>query len=259
MKREILSNALNGLDEKYISETARFSPGAVQDSPERIVHMKKKRILTLALAAVLILALGSAAYALSGLPRSIGTYAMPNDAVYSRLADIPKIEKDVGYPIVAPESFSNGYRFEILRVGGEAVFGESNEVLQDYYGVHVIYSRPGSPNVFLDLSPVLEIEADADAPAPSEVRSFDGVTVRLNRDHYKVVPPDYEKTDLDLAREAAGHYYISYGSDTITEHEMAFASFELNGVQYVLMDMTAAADTLDTLADMASEVIAAAK
>ena len=63
MRRETISRALNGMDEKYINEAAAFRPGAIQKPPERIVHMKKKRIITFALAAVLVLGLGAVAYA----------------------------------------------------------------------------------------------------------------------------------------------------------------------------------------------------
>lgn len=63
MKRETISLALNRLDERHISDTVVFSPGAMQDSPERIVHVGRKRTVTLALAAALILAFGIAAYA----------------------------------------------------------------------------------------------------------------------------------------------------------------------------------------------------
>ena len=63
MKRELISQALNMLDDRHISGTASFDPGAIQETPERIAHMKKKRIVSLALAAALILALGVTAYA----------------------------------------------------------------------------------------------------------------------------------------------------------------------------------------------------
>ena len=63
MKRELISQALNMLDDRHISDTASFDPGAIQETPERIVHMKKKRIISLALAATLMLALGAVAYA----------------------------------------------------------------------------------------------------------------------------------------------------------------------------------------------------
>ena len=63
MKRETITWMLNSVDDDYISESAVFCPESIQESPERIVHMKKKRIITFALAAALILALGAAAYA----------------------------------------------------------------------------------------------------------------------------------------------------------------------------------------------------
>lgn len=66
MNREDISRALNALDARHISDTAAFSPRAEQLPPERTIRMKPKRILSLALAAALILALGIAAYATDG-------------------------------------------------------------------------------------------------------------------------------------------------------------------------------------------------
>ena len=63
MNRELLSKALCQIDESFIAEAYRPVPEAASGSPERIVPMKKKRIITLALAAALILALGVTAYA----------------------------------------------------------------------------------------------------------------------------------------------------------------------------------------------------
>ncbi len=61
MKRETITRMLDMVDEQYISEAA--IPDCEQEGPERIVHMKKKRIITLALAAALLIALGVTAYA----------------------------------------------------------------------------------------------------------------------------------------------------------------------------------------------------
>ena len=63
MRRETITLMLNSMADRYISETAVFCPNAIQESPERIVHMKKKRMITFALAAALMLALGITAYA----------------------------------------------------------------------------------------------------------------------------------------------------------------------------------------------------
>ena len=63
MKRETITQALGGLDDRFVSEAAVYAPGTMQEGPERIVHMKKKRFLSIVLAAALILTLGIMAYA----------------------------------------------------------------------------------------------------------------------------------------------------------------------------------------------------
>ena len=62
MNREKAFQALSGLDDSYIEEAIRYAPEEAGSSPGRITHMKK-RIVTLALAAALVLALGVTAYA----------------------------------------------------------------------------------------------------------------------------------------------------------------------------------------------------
>lgn len=64
MKLETISIALNELDDRFISETVEFRPGRVKEKPERILHMSmKKRFISTALAAALVLALGITGYA----------------------------------------------------------------------------------------------------------------------------------------------------------------------------------------------------
>lgn len=63
MKRELLSQAFGEMDESYILEAYRPVPEDASSASERIVHMKKKRIITIALAAALALALGITAFA----------------------------------------------------------------------------------------------------------------------------------------------------------------------------------------------------
>ena len=75
MKRETITLMLNGVEDGFISETAVFRPASRQESPERTVHMKKKQIITAALAAALILVLGVSAFAIWGIPRFTGTHS----------------------------------------------------------------------------------------------------------------------------------------------------------------------------------------
>ncbi len=63
MNREEIFKAIADIDERFIAESAAYAPEAASGSSERTIYMKKKRIITFALAAALIFLLGIAAYA----------------------------------------------------------------------------------------------------------------------------------------------------------------------------------------------------
>ena len=76
-------------------------------------------------------------------------------------------------------------------------------------------------------------------------------------DTYKYVPENYEKTETDIAAEECGHFFITYGPEEIAESKVASVSFDLDGVRYTLIDLTANGESLDMLGRMAGELIAA--
>lgn len=63
MTREQLWDIIGNIDDRFIAEAAQYDPKQRSRSPERIGVMSKKRLITFALAAALILALGAAACA----------------------------------------------------------------------------------------------------------------------------------------------------------------------------------------------------
>ncbi|MBR2703410.1 MAG: hypothetical protein IKE47_04520 [Oscillospiraceae bacterium] len=63
MKREQLAKVISELDDRHIADCVHYAPEGTAGSSERGRHMNVKRIVTLALAAVLILSLGVTAYA----------------------------------------------------------------------------------------------------------------------------------------------------------------------------------------------------
>lgn len=94
MNRELLSKAVGNIDDRFIAE-ARFSvPEDASGASERIVHMKKKRIISLALAAALILALGVVAYAANwfGIRGLLRQDSLGDTVVYHDEDGIPNIE-----------------------------------------------------------------------------------------------------------------------------------------------------------------------
>lgn len=253
MKRETISMALNGLEDTFISEAAEFCPEAIQETPERVARMKTKRIISIALAAALILALGVTAYAIAGMLRSTARHNMPENGEFTSLSELKTVERTVGYPLTVPESFSNSYAFSRLRVDGTADYDENGAILREYYCVNVNYTDPNAAEVLLDLFPVKEgsvIQGD-------DIRQIDGVDVSFQLDTYKYVPENYEKTETDIAAEEGGHFFITYGPEEIAESKVASVSFDLDGVRYTLIDLTANGESLDMLGRMAGELIAA--
>ena len=258
MKRETISQALNRLDDRHVTDTVSFSPGAIQSSPERIVQMRKKRIITFALAAVLMLALGITAYAAWGVPRWTATHKMENTGEYTSLASASAIEKITGYPCFLVEQFSNGFSFKKLNVDGEAVYDENNRMLKEYYAVHAVYSSAQGAEMLLLLTPVLDLPDQPASPDPSSVLRVGKTEVKIYWDHYKFVPEDYEKTAADLAAEEAGHFYISFGADKIEERDIASADVVIDDVIYTLFFSDASDCSDDMLIQMAAELVEAA-
>lgn len=258
MKRETISLALNRLDERHISDTVVFSPRVMQDSPERIVFMKKKRIITFALAAVLMLALGISAYAIWGIPKWTATHNMENTGEYTSLNELPEVERIVGYDVCLVDRFTNGFIFSKLRLNGLADYDEDYNILKEYYGVNATYRTANGAEMMLSLSPVSDNANSQEARSASSGCVVGETEVKIYRDHYKFVPEDYEKTPEDLAAEAGGHYYISFGADQIEERDIVSADVVLNDVNYTFYFDNAAECSDEMLFQMVSELLEAA-
>lgn len=69
MKRELLSKAIGDMDDRFIAEAYHPARPAASGS-ERMIHMKKKKFITLGLVAALLLTLSVAAYAIN---QAVGT------------------------------------------------------------------------------------------------------------------------------------------------------------------------------------------
>lgn len=117
MKRELLSKALGDIDESFIAEAYR--PVAhTAGSSERIVHVKKKRIVTLGLVAILLMMLSVAAYAIN---QAVGT---PQAAQRVALQEIERW-KEMG--LLNPEVGFEGEANNIVEIqehkGSESWYG----------------------------------------------------------------------------------------------------------------------------------------
>jgi len=188
MKRELISEALNLLEERHIRDTAAFAPGLIQEGPERIVRMRKKRMITLALAAALLLALGVAAYAAWGVHTA---------KQHELKADLKIEEKNVGsyweYDI-SEESDNSGAVLLSTVNDGE------------------------SQRVFVDVSPVEIEDLERFPESVSFAWKIDGMKLDDGSDYWMtagpVLPSDISVSGHEAIREAV--LRDAYDEDTKT-------------------------------------------
>ena len=145
MNRELLSKAVGDIDDRFVAE-ARFSvPGDTTGSPERIVHMKKKRIITFALAAALVIALSVGAYA-AGLFGKVEITKRPVDPDDPFWADLLEAFPDTGEVLYAEwEANDNHPTAEmeamLAEMGTEDYFGRyfaSVREIEETYGIELL-------------------------------------------------------------------------------------------------------------------------
>jgi hypothetical protein len=103
MNRDQILQMLENIDDRFVTEAARFDPVGRRSPTERSRHMKTKRIVTLALAAALLLGLGAVACAVG-----MSIYRQRQEELRQELQiDENKVEDYVEYPVAQePEEVS---------------------------------------------------------------------------------------------------------------------------------------------------------
>ena len=143
MKREQLSDILGNIDDRLIAEAYQYDPARGGHAPERTVHMKKKRIFTLALAAALILALGTAAYSVG--TRTLEWYRLREDTALRKQAEqgAEDLHRFTGGHFVADDEvrYEDG---DSGQTDSSMYFYNNHSFMVDYYGsgeIHALNAR----------------------------------------------------------------------------------------------------------------------
>ena len=144
MNREKAFALLSDMDDRFVEEALRYAPEAASGSSERIVHMKKKRIVTLALAAALLLALGVTGYAVNA------AVATPEAAEKVALDQLEKW-KELG--LISKDVAFDGHADQIVELeeynGGDYWYGR---IFRHRYDVRWYFGWDGSRKYGCSLS-----------------------------------------------------------------------------------------------------------
>lgn len=244
MKATELNQALSYADDAYLREL---------DTPEKeIIPMKnKKRTLRVLLAAALIALLTVTAYAAEQI--RVHTLVSGRSKTYTSYAQMDAAIDQSGLDVKIPEAFANGFRFQKVEV--EEVKGQDekgNQVLT-YRELSVDYRNAAGQRVLLCANPALESVITTES-LPARSRVVGGIQMHYYLDHYKTVPANYQLTEADKAWEQQPGNYISYGSQSVEEEDIAFLTWTEDGVDYFFMDRGAGINA-NVLFAMAEEMI----
>ena len=171
-----------------------------------------------------------------------------DDFTYDKLGEM---ETKLGYTTNAPEVFSNGYRFDMGMPTHQDAMDEDGNVIKSAESFSLHYKKAGSPDIFVTVQGTSLFEEEGQ---PDQVFEHNGITLNYTRDQYRFVPPDYQASEEEKAKEAAGELYISYGSDTVTD-QVAQSMLWKDGEKVYIITAMDNPMTAQDMAQMAGELI----
>jgi hypothetical protein len=205
--------------------------------------MSMKKIVAIIAAACVVIPTGVfAAGKITGYSSSSA-----DDKTYSSYGDIEKAEDYAGYDIDTAENIGNGYEFSSMRVGTVDKTDDEDNTVGSFKDFNIEYTN-GTYTIDADISQIQPEDEDVSA---METRQSGDITLSYYTDHYKFVPADYELTDEDKQNAAKEHYYISYGSDEVEEHDYQYVSWKKGDLDYSLSakDLSLSSDEMFEMAE----------
>lgn len=212
-------------------------------------HFSMKKVVIGVAAACLIV--GTVGVAASGIGGYISYGSVNPD--YTDFQSMAKVEEEVGYEVDAVESFSNGYKLKDVHVGETTMQNTDGTSAGPQKDIRIDYRR-GEEQIFFMARKLFTGETEDFGSVPQKTLQCGDVTVRFSQTTYKSVPPDYEPTEEDKKREAAGILMIGYGSTEVEVSEHYYAGWVKEGILYSISGFDLSLNA-DEILNMAKEII----
>ena len=250
MNREILSNALNGVDIRHVNETAVFAPESMQGVEKRSKLMQRKtnkstpkRFAAILVAACLVMSLGIVAYAAvtSGWFAGRDTEIAPTNT--------QQFISEAGFEPIRIHSFRNGYAYVNSKVIDNQTTDAENSKGQTFKSVLFEYEKNGDLLYFNQDNSIQNPNA-----LGSLTESYKGTDLWFYSYTNKFVPDGYEMTASEKEAEEKGDLIITYGAEEIFSAEVKSLSWRVDGMNCNLMQMDGQLSA-EELCTMAKEII----
>ena len=167
-------------------------------------------------------------------------------------SDLAKVEEETGISSGLPESLPGDYQFSRLNTGDTYDIDDDGNRHNQGKELMVSYQGGQGDEVTIYVSPAAEQSIPKEDMPYQETRSCEGISIYYSDTEYLFVPPDYEPTEEEAAREKEDPFFtISYGSDEKKTEDIQSILFDKDGLTYsfVAQDSPLTADDLFNMAD----------
>ncbi len=144
---------------------------------------------------------------------------------------LEKLEEKAGFSVKAIEEFQNGYKFSDMTIDYNSDHDENGNVIREYKGIDFSYKKQGKDKIFINAEQA-ETTHDERGREPDAVLVIEGIEVKYYLDTYKWVPSEYELTEQDKKNMEKDNYFISVGTDTVSENLVSGVSWVQDGIYY---------------------------
>ncbi len=211
-------------------------------------HLSVKKLIIGVAAGCLLVSGGVFA---AGHAVSLSSHSYLGDG-YKSFSELDKAEAELGYQVDAVEAFENGYRFKSMSVTDVQGEDDNGNAVYTFKSMDIQYGRGGDPSIGIYIEKPMETQSRTkDSQA---VRQVGDITVCYDTQIFKFVPPDYELTEEDKAKQENGELAISYGSAKVQEQTSHDVIWEKDGIQYHILGFDVNLSAEEML-DMAEEII----
>ena len=239
------------IDAEAIKAMVHNKIGSVTPERRKRPMLKSKKLRTVLIAAIAVMALSVSAFAASGVIASWNSHSRSRPE-YETLPTAEQTVKDAGYAAKLIKEFSNGYAFHEGSLVDNDFVDEGGHNVENFKSFTFTYAKDGDEVYFSQDKFDSELgEASGDVAA-----TVDGIDVTYFSYNNKLVPPDYKLSDEEKAAEEAGELIFSYGSDEVTTQVVQCVFWQEGNIHYTFTQMDGALSAEELVA-MAAEAIQA--
>lgn len=181
-----------------------------------------------------------------------------NQPTYETIEELTEAENDLSFTPLAIEEFANGYAFDQATINEMDGKDAENNTICTVDQLETTYQNADGNKITLTAEKMPQSVDTTDTTVYEGQTDYNDITIKYNKDLYKLVGDNYTPTAEEESQIAAGQLYISSdgGNHEPEYYNIVSVSWSINGVDYKLWGFDYETDLTESqLYEMAAEII----